>query len=111
MYYKIGTLSLKSQKRAPLAVQYSRQSPLVLLLHEIIQMLRTLMLQHTKTPTPMEYTTICQKLIEKYPKLRDSMMIGSNGYVSINVNGELYCIMCIYVNYVYVTCSQDRVLY
>lgn len=46
---------------------------------EIVQMLRTLMLQHTKYPTSDQYTTVCQKLIIKYPKLRDT--IGSNGFV------------------------------
>lgn len=47
---------------------------------EIVQTLRTLMLQYTKYPSSEQYTDICQKLIKKYPKLRDT--IGSNGYVS-----------------------------
>ena len=46
---------------------------------EIVQMLRTLMLQHTKYPTPEQYTNVCQKLVVKYPKLRNT--IGSNGFV------------------------------
>lgn len=46
---------------------------------EIVQTLRTLMVQHTKYPTSEQYTNVCQKLIVKYSKLRDT--IGSNGYV------------------------------
>ena len=37
--------------------------------------------QHTLFPTSHEYNSLCQKLISKYPKLRDS--IGSTGYVSM----------------------------
>ena len=47
---------------------------------EIIQMLRTLILQYTKYMTSEQYVAVCQKLVTKYPKLRDS--VGSNGYVS-----------------------------
>lgn len=47
---------------------------------EIVQSLSSLMLTYTKTPTGEQYNTICLKLIEKYPKLRDG--IGSTGFVS-----------------------------
>lgn len=46
---------------------------------EIVQMLRTLMLQFTKEPTPEEYGTICSKLVLKYNKLQDD---SKSGYVS-----------------------------
>ncbi len=38
---------------------------------EIVQTLRTLMLQYTKYPSSEQYTEVCRKLIEKYPKLMD----------------------------------------
>ena len=47
---------------------------------EIVQTLRTYMLQHTLYPTSEEYTAVCQKLIVTYPNLQDT--IGSNGFVS-----------------------------
>lgn len=47
---------------------------------ELTQTLRTLMVQHTHQPTSEQYTTVCQKLVVKFPKLRD--VIGYNGYVS-----------------------------
>ena len=46
---------------------------------EIIQVLRTLISQYTKYPTSEQYTIITQKLVEKFPNLRDP--IGSNGFV------------------------------
>jgi len=36
---------------------------------EIVQVLRTLILSYTKYPTSEQYTTISQKLVEKFPKL------------------------------------------
>ena len=47
---------------------------------EIAQTLRMHILQHTRYPSPEEYTSVCQQLILKFPKLRDT--IGSNGFVS-----------------------------
>lgn len=49
---------------------------------EICQTLRTLMLQHTSRPTHEEYTEICSKLIQKYPKLHDGGTSGSVCYCS-----------------------------
>lgn len=43
-------------------------------------MLRTLILQYTKYMTSEQYVTISQKLVAKYPNLRDR--VGTNGYVS-----------------------------
>lgn len=48
---------------------------------EIVQTLRTIILQNTMYPTSEQYTAVCQKLIVKFPKLVDTL--GSNGYVSI----------------------------
>ena len=47
---------------------------------EIVQVLRTLISRYTKYPTSDQYTIISQKLVEKFPNLRDP--IGSNGFVS-----------------------------
>lgn len=46
---------------------------------DIVQTLRTLILQHTRYPSSEEYTTISRKLIEKFPKLHDG---GTSGFVS-----------------------------
>ena len=46
---------------------------------EIIGALATRVLQYTRTPIPLEYQTVCKKLIEKYPTLQDPV---GNGYVS-----------------------------
>ena len=46
---------------------------------EIVQMIRTLMLQHSKYPTSEQYSTIFEKLVTKYPKLRDTL---GSGHVS-----------------------------
>ena len=46
---------------------------------EIIQTLRTLVLQYTHRPTADQYNGVCLKLIQKYPCFRDE--IGS-GFVS-----------------------------
>lgn len=50
---------------------------------EVVQVLRTLMLQHTKYPSRDQYNTVCEKLLIKFPKLRDD--VGSLGYVSKSV--------------------------
>lgn len=47
---------------------------------EIIQVLRTYMTAHTIYPTSEQYTTVCKKLIAKYPNLRDTK--GKTKYVS-----------------------------
>lgn len=46
---------------------------------EIVDSLSTLMLIHTSRPTPHDLDTICRRLIEKFPKLKDTV---DNGYVS-----------------------------
>lgn len=46
---------------------------------EIINSLSTLMLVHTSHPTPDDYTTVCRRLVEKYPNLKDKV---DSGYVS-----------------------------
>lgn len=47
---------------------------------DIIQILRTLVLQFTRYPKPDEYNTVSMKLVEKYPTLHDGD--SENGYVS-----------------------------
>lgn len=47
---------------------------------DIIQVLRTLILQHTRKPSSEQYTEVCRKLVEKYPKLIDEE--DESGYVS-----------------------------
>ena len=47
---------------------------------DIIQILRTLILQFTRYPKPEEYNTVSMKLIEKYPTLHDGD--SESGYVS-----------------------------
>lgn len=47
---------------------------------EIIQSIAAAMMVHTKNPTSIQYNLVCQKLIEKYPTLKDT--IGTTGYVS-----------------------------
>lgn len=39
---------------------------------EIVQVLRTYMITHTITPTSEQYTTVCRRLVAKYPKLEDT---------------------------------------
>ena len=39
---------------------------------EVIQVLRTYIMAHTITPTSEQYTTVCRKLVAKYPKLEDT---------------------------------------
>jgi hypothetical protein len=46
---------------------------------EIVNSLSTLMLVHTSHPTPEDYTTICRRLVGKYPNLKDKV---DSGYSS-----------------------------
>ena len=48
---------------------------------EIVQVLRTLISIHTLYPVSEQYVTVSQKLVAKFPNLRDP--IGTNGFVSI----------------------------
>ena len=47
---------------------------------EIVQVLRTMMIAHTVYPTSDQYVSVSQRLIAKFPKLKDP--IGTNGFVS-----------------------------
>ena len=47
---------------------------------EIIQVLRTYVTKHTRNPTSEQYVTICQKLIGKFPNLKDTE--GDSPFVS-----------------------------
>lgn len=47
---------------------------------EIVQVLRTLISMHTLYPVSEQYIAVSQKLVAKYPNLRDP--IGTNGFVS-----------------------------
>ena len=38
---------------------------------EIITSLSTLIMVHTMRPTPDDYTTVCRRLVEKHPRLKD----------------------------------------
>ena len=49
---------------------------------DIVQTLRTLILQHTRYPSSEEYTTVSRKLVEQFPKLHDG---GTSGFVSTRV--------------------------
>lgn len=46
---------------------------------EIISSLSTLMLVHTSRPTPSDLTTVCRRLVEKHPNLKDKV---DSGFVS-----------------------------
>ena len=46
---------------------------------EVVRVLRTLVLQQTHIPNHVQYETVCEKLVVKYAKLRDSM---GSGWVS-----------------------------
>lgn len=39
---------------------------------EIVQVLRTYMTQYTRKPTSEQYVTVCQRLIGKFPSLKDT---------------------------------------
>lgn len=45
---------------------------------KIVSVLKVLILQHTSYPRPEQYTKVCMKLIEKFPKLKDPV---GNGIV------------------------------
>ena len=47
---------------------------------EIVQSLSSQIMVYTISPSPEQYNTVCRKLIEQYPSLKDA--IGSSGYVS-----------------------------
>lgn len=49
---------------------------------EINNSLATLVMVYTMRPTPTDMHTVCRRLVEKYPKLKDS---SPNGYVSIHL--------------------------
>ncbi len=46
---------------------------------ELIQVLRTLVLQHTKYPSSEQYNKVCERLVTKFPNLQDNR---TGGYVS-----------------------------
>ncbi len=46
---------------------------------EIVNSLATLMLVHTSRPSPDDLTTVCKRLVRKYPVLKDKV---DSGYVS-----------------------------
>ena len=52
---------------------------------EIVQMLRSLVLQHTKYPTSEQYNTICEKLVTKFSKLRDTLGSGHVSYTFVKI--------------------------
>ena len=39
---------------------------------EVTQVLRTYIIPHTTIPNSEQYTTVCRRLIAKYPKLEDT---------------------------------------
>lgn len=47
---------------------------------EIVAVIANLMMLQTRFPVSEDYTSVCRRLIEKYPQLQD--VIG-NGYVSV----------------------------
>ena len=48
---------------------------------EIIQVLRTYITKHTVYPSPAQYSSVCQLLVTKFPKLRDQE--GLSVFVSV----------------------------
>lgn len=61
---------------------------------EVTQVLRTYITAHTITPSSEQYTTVCRKLVAKYPKLEDTegkSRIVSGGKIQIYV--LLFCIL------------------
>ena len=48
--------------------------------NEIVNSLATLILVHTNRPTPDDFTSVCQKLVTKYPTLKDKV---DSGYVNL----------------------------
>lgn len=74
---------------------------------EIIQVLRTYMTAYTVRPTPEEYTTVCRKLVEKYPSLKDTK--GKTKFVSLN-NLWCNCRYCfVFVSRVHGSCGYVTV--
>ena len=55
---------------------------------EIVQALSTSMLVYTKCPTGEHYNKVCEKLIEKYPTMKDE--IGTSGYVSYSYYTKVF---------------------
>ena len=53
---------------------------------EIVTSLSTLMLVHTCRPSPSDLTTVCRRLVERHPNLRDKV---DNGFVSDNITCTL----------------------
>lgn len=51
---------------------------------EITQVLRTYIVPHTRYPTPEQYTTVCRKLVTKYPLLQDTE--GTTRIVSVTID-------------------------
>lgn len=49
---------------------------------EIVQSLSTHILVHTNRPLPDDFHTVCRRLVEKYPSLKDTV---DNGYVRTKV--------------------------
>ena len=74
---------------------------------EIVQMLRTLMLQFTKEPTTEEYGTILRKLVLKYNTLQDD---SKSGYVSYGILYIYILFFYIYIFYTFYTGNMERVL-
>ena len=56
---------------------------------EIVQMLRTLISMHALYPVSEQYIAVSQKLVTKYPNLRDP--IGTNGFVSVPIDSLFPC--------------------
>lgn len=50
---------------------------------EIVHSLSTLILMHTSRPTPHDLDTISRRLVQKYPKLRDTV---DSGYVRTSIH-------------------------
>ena len=50
---------------------------------EIVHSIALQMYQHTTYPTSEEYTTVCRRLVEKYPFLKDTV---GNGIVCCTAN-------------------------
>ena len=55
---------------------------------EIVQTIATLIANHTKRPSPEQYTHICKELVKTYPTLKDD---SGNGYVSIQSGNIVVC--------------------
>lgn len=54
---------------------------------DIINALATVTMVHTMNPTGSEYNTVCRRLTEKHPVLKDSI---GTGYVSSCINKHWY---------------------